>query len=272
MTTSAQRPPESVTANVELAVGGWRLQAKLSVPAGPTRLMELLPVFQAVDNAVVDLAVKQAEEEGETISCRKGCGACCRQMVPIAEVEARRIRDLVNDLPEPRRSAIRARFAEARRRLEETGLLDKLIHREQWTEEEVQALGIKYFFLGIPCPFLEEESCSIHPDRPLACREYLVTSPPAHCAQPSGDTIRQVKIPLKVWTTVAQFDKPPPGARFIRWVPLILAPEWADAHPDELLPRPGPELVSEFFNRLTGKAMPGASPSPALPAVGTESS
>jgi Fe-S-cluster containining protein len=242
-----------MTADLQLTIGDWRLQAKLSVPAGPTRLIELLPVFQSVDNAVVDLAVQQAEEEGETISCRKGCGACCRQMVPIAEVEARRIRDLVSDLPEPRRSEIRTRFAEARRRLEQAGLLDKLLERAQWTEEEVQALGIKYFFQGIPCPFLEEESCSIHPDRPLACREYLVTSPAAHCAQPAADTIRQVKIPLKVWTTVAQFDKPEPGARFIRWVPLILAPEWADAHPEEPPPRPGPELVNEFLSRLTGK-------------------
>jgi Fe-S-cluster containining protein len=36
----------------------------------------------------------------------------------------------------------------------------------------------------MPCPFLEDESCSIHPDRPLVCREYLVTSPAELCAGP----------------------------------------------------------------------------------------
>jgi hypothetical protein len=35
---------------------------------------------------------------------------------------------------------------------------------------------VRYFLQGVACPFLEAESCGIHPDRPLACREYLVTS------------------------------------------------------------------------------------------------
>ena len=43
----------------------------------------------------------------------------------------------------------------------------------------MRILGREYFQLGIPCPFLEEESCSIYHDRPITCREYLVTSPPA---------------------------------------------------------------------------------------------
>jgi hypothetical protein len=59
-----------------------------------------------------------------------------------------------------------------------------------------------------------------------------------------------------VWTALARFDKLPPGERFIRWVPLILAPEWADAHPDQTPPRPGPELLKELFEHLTGKEVP----------------
>ncbi len=42
----------------------------------------------------------------------------------------------------------------------------------------------RYFHLGIACPFLEDESCSIHADRPISCREYLVTSPAVNCADP----------------------------------------------------------------------------------------
>ena len=39
------------------------------------------------------------------------------------------------------------------------------------------------------------------------------------------------------------------------WVPLVVAPEWADAHPDESAARPGPEIVGEFFGTLTGKEL-----------------
>ena len=125
---------------------------------------------------VMGRPVKTAEKSGKSISCKAGCGACCRQLVPITPTEAYNLRDLIESLPEPRRSDIRARFAEARRKLDEAGLLEKLLHPET-VGDELRAVGMEYFRLGIACPFLEAESCSIYPDRPIACREYLVTSP-----------------------------------------------------------------------------------------------
>ena len=103
--------------DVEINLGDRKLCTKMSVPATPMRLMELLPILQQVANAVVDSGVADAEAAGHTIACQKGCGACCRQLVPISEVEARRIRDLVDEMPEPRRSHVRQRFDEARQKL-----------------------------------------------------------------------------------------------------------------------------------------------------------
>jgi Fe-S-cluster containining protein len=255
---SAEMPAaqETVSAQVDLRIGERRLHAEMSVPAGPTRLVDLLPLVQNLASAVVGAAVEDVVEQGETISCKKGCGACCRQLVPISQVEARRIRDLVEEMPAARREQVRARFAEARERLHAAGVLEQLERREQWAPDGVERIGVDYFRLGIPCPFLEDESCSIHRDRPVTCREYLVTSPAEHCAQPTRETVQTARIPLKVWTALARFDKLPPGERFIRWVPLVLAPEWADAHPDQTPPRPGPELLKELFEHLTGKDVP----------------
>jgi Fe-S-cluster containining protein len=261
MSAEPKDPGPSVTANVELGVGDWRLEARLTVPAGPTSLRVVLPVIQSLADGMVNLAVKATESKGETISCKKGCGACCRQLVPISEVEARRIRDLVEEMPEPRRSEVRARFAEARRRLEEAGLLEKLQQREEWSEEFFPKIGLDYFYQGIACPFLEEESCSIHPDRPITCREYLVTSPAENCSDPPAETIRWVGLPAKVWTALARFTPIPAGSPYIRWVPLVLAPDWAEEHPEELPDRPGPEWMQELLERLTGsKASSAASP------------
>jgi methylase of polypeptide subunit release factors/Fe-S-cluster containining protein len=239
------------TAKVELSGPDWRLSTTVSVPKGPIGVPELLPLAQILTDKVVDYTSKSVEEDGKKISCKKGCGACCRQLVPVPEVEARHIRDLVNAMPEPRQSEIRRRFAEARRRLAEAGLLEKLLQREQWREDEVQPLGVQYFLQGIPCPFLEEESCSIHPDRPITCREYLVTSPAENCARPSSKNIAQVELPFKIWPALARLEKAASSSRFVRWVPLILAPEWADAHPAEPSTRPGTELVREFFGHVS---------------------
>jgi Fe-S-cluster containining protein len=259
---SSPSPTESgsVTANLELNVGEYRLQARMTVPSGPTPLRMMLPVIQGFADALLDVAVKAVEEKGKRISCKAGCGACCRQLVPISETEARRIADLVEELPEPRRAAVRQRFADARRRLEESGMLDKLVHHENWSDDEFRAIGIGYFNLGIPCPFLEDESCSIHPDRPITCREYLVTSPAENCAHPTATNIDWVPLAGKVWTALARFDEPPEGSRYIRWVPLILAPEWARDHPEQKPPRPGPEWLNDLFTKLTGREIRGTAP------------
>jgi Fe-S-cluster containining protein len=243
----------SVTANIKMTIAGYELEAHMTVPTRPVSLRFMLPLVHSLANGVVDVAVQASEAQGKSISCKKGCGACCRQLVPIAEVEARGLRALVDDLPEPRRTEIRARFADARRRLEAVGVWQKLQERDQLGEGEFQKLGLEYFSQGVACPFLEEESCSIHPDRPVSCREYLVTSPAAECSKPSPETVKLVPMPKKVWTALARFDATPPGMKYLRWVPLIMALAWAQENPDEPAERPGPEWLSELFNRFTDK-------------------
>ena len=50
--------------------------------------------------------------------------------------------------------------------LKEAGLLPQLLQREHLNDEEYTALATAYFQQQIPCPFLEDESCSIHAERP----------------------------------------------------------------------------------------------------------
>jgi Fe-S-cluster containining protein len=271
MTAPTQQPESStVRATVDLAVGEYRLQATVSVPAGPTSLRTMLPVVQSLADGLVSIGERAVQDKGKTVSCKKGCGACCRQLVPITEVEARRLADLVKEMPEPRRTQIQARFAEARRRLQESGMLQRLLHRTGWSGEEFQRIGLEYFYLGIPCPFLEEESCSIHPDRPITCREYLVTSPAENCCRPTARNIDWVPLAVKLWRELARFDKVEPGSPYLRWVPLILIPEWAEEHPDDLPPRPGPEWLRELFERLQAMVPAKEGASPLVPAAADE--
>jgi hypothetical protein len=56
-----------------------------------------------------------------------------------------------------------------------------------------------------------------------------------------------------------------PGAKLTPWVPLILLLEWAAAQEEEN-PRPGPEIVREWFEGLTGTNIPRPSEEQKLPA------
>ncbi|MGZ5428504.1 MAG: YkgJ family cysteine cluster protein [Thermoanaerobaculia bacterium] len=244
---------DHVKVRVGMKVWDAEVEMEMTFPAGPARLESLLPVFQKVADGLVSLAVERAGAEGRVVSCRNGCGACCRQIVPIGEVEARRIGRLVEELPEPRRSEVRARFARARERLAEAGLLSRLENRESFVEREIASFGLAYFHVGIPCPFLEQESCSIHADRPISCRDYLVTSPAANCADPKPGTIDQVELPGKIWTALARAGTAGPPARFIPWVPLVLAPDWVSSHPDASEPRPVEDVFRDVFGELAGR-------------------
>ena len=241
---------KQVKVRVGMKVWENHVEMEMVLPDGPTRLESLLPVFHRIADGFVGLAAERAAGEGRVVSCKKGCGACCRQLVPISEVEARQIGRLVEELPEPRREEIRARFERARERLAEAGLLAKLENREGFEEGEFHSVGLAYFHVGIPCPFLEDESCSIHPDRPISCREYLVTSPAANCADPKPGTIDRVEMPPKVWTALARAGSAGAPARYIPWVPLVLAPAWASQHPDASEPRPVEEVFTGVVNEL----------------------
>lgn len=238
--------PEAQFADVELYGPEWQLETTVSVPKGPTSVADFLPLARKITDSVIDASVNSLRESGKQISCKKGCGACCRQLVPISGMEARYLRDLVNNLPEPRHSEISGRFAAARRRLEESGLLAKLLSRADWNDGEVGKLGLKYFAQGMPCPFLKEESCSIYADRPLACREYLVTSPAENCGKPNAQTIDQVSLPFKLWPALGRLEKNSLG-RFIPWLPLILALD-SDSIPVEPEERSGIDLLRELFS------------------------
>ena len=240
---------EWITGKGALTIAGTKVELEVTVPANPVRLTKMLPIFQQLTNAVVDVGVSNAEAKGEQISCTKGCGACCRQLVPLAESEAYQLQELVNAMPEPRRATIGARFAAAKEQLQQTNLLTKILFPGELSVEAKRRLGLEYFQQGIACPFLEDESCGIHPDRPLACREYLVTSPAANCAAPSAETVQCVEMPGSVSRVVQKLT----ATRAVTWLPLILALDWADEHADQAPLRAGPEWLQTVFKQLTNQ-------------------
>ena len=228
-----------------LSISGEAAAFHVEVPDGPTTLEALLPVFQGLSNEVARRAAAKMVADGKTISCRAGCGACCRQAVPVAESEARSIAALVEAMPEPRRSEIRARFEAAELRLQETALASRVLDMPDG--KTVIDVGTKYFGLGVACPFLEAESCSIHPDRPLRCREYFVTSPAAACAAMVPGTID--KVPLAGVPSSALYavgaEHTPEG-----WLLLTQALSFTERYPEPSAARPAPEWIGAVVGHL----------------------
>jgi Fe-S-cluster containining protein len=247
---------EKVKVEFELQMGEQGVRVSLAVPTAPMSARRMLPLFMGLTNQVVDVAVAAAAKRGETVSCKAGCGACCRSIVPISWTEARHVRALVDAMPEPRRSEVRARFADAVARLEAEGLLPEARAFDSLPDEQYLALHPRYFALHIPCPFLEDESCSIHAQRPLVCREFLVTSAPEHCSTAGSPEVRRVPLPTFPSVVVPMLEAT--DARDSR-IALVLSLEWSEAHAgDTEALRPATEWIDKLLEGLATKPLPEA--------------
>jgi Fe-S-cluster containining protein len=231
-----------------LKVQDCNIEVSAPIPEGPVLPTALLPILQGLSNTLSDLTAAGAAKAGAPVSCREGCGACCRQPVPIAPAEARMLADYIAEQPEEQRAVLRERFQRAAARLEESCMAQEIRDCLHASRDARHALGLRYFALGIACPFLQDERCTIHPIRPLRCREYLVVSPAERCANPGNEEIVSVKPPilfsqvLEKWNTSGERQ----AGEFIL---LTMLDEWAAQHPAEQdrAHRSGPEMLLEFL-------------------------
>ena len=83
----------------------------LQVPVGPVALDALVPTARALSSRVTLRVLASEEAQGRSVSCAKGCGDCCRQLVPVSSLEARMVARLVDAMEPGRRARVRARFA-----------------------------------------------------------------------------------------------------------------------------------------------------------------
>jgi len=254
---------EWTTGTIEMSVGGVPVKMELTVPATRVKPNRMLPIFQQMTNAFVDVSAKAFEVEGKTISCKAGCGACCSQPVPIAEIEVYHIAEVVEQLPEPRRTAVKQRFADAVghfteldwfNRMKATAARAATEPREQ-VVEAIQNVALEYFNENISCPFLEEGSCSIHPVRPVACREYLVPSPAENCSNPTAGTVNKIDLFVKASDTVRTVGRTE-TFRKMGFIPLIKALALAEEYPESFVEKKGERWVADFFEQLTSSKIP----------------
>lgn len=254
------------TGRISLRIHGQPVELEMTVPARPVPLHRMLPMVQQLTDLFVDAGVQAAAAQGQSVSCKAGCGACCRQAVPLSEAEVQQVAELVEAMPEPRRGEIRARFAAGVARMRASGWLAALDALDAAADtapaeavaQQVLAVLQQYFGHRIPCPFLEDEACSIHPVRPLACREFLVSSPAAHCQVPSPESIRKIPLPLRASHALCNISR---TGRFggHRLLPLVLALELAQQHPPQPTEKTGPEWMMAFFRDV---ATPPDAPAP----------
>jgi Fe-S-cluster containining protein len=218
---------------VALNTPAGRLTTAIDVPTGLIPITAIVPVTRRLGDEAAQLEVQRAIEAGQTISCRMGCAACCRMLVPLSAPEAFALRAYVEQLPTDRRTHLLNRLSDRKASLKREGLWDQLNDVAEANrlvpDEELDPINRSYYALRIPCPYLEDEMCSIYESRPAACRELLVTSPAELCQDLVQNLVTPLPVSMRissilglVWGTLT--SSPP------RLIPLPMALEWAERH------------------------------------------
>lgn len=242
----SQQP--SRTFRLKIKIADEDVQFDLSLPEGPATWEHLLPFMRTLLGVSKDISQEYFSGKGQLVSCRAGCTFCCHQRVPITEFEAHRLRRLVDSLPEPRRSEVIARFQTTEERIKSAGA-NLEIDTATLSMDEIAKRAANYLRLMIPCPFLENDTCSIYDERPLKCREYLVVSPAQNCADPESNQVQGLPLPLKVFMTAVSLENKA-GETQSRWILLTDLLKWTDENRPTEPTRTGAELLQEFMSRL----------------------
>jgi Fe-S-cluster containining protein len=136
----------------------------------------LLDAYLIVDKGI-DEALRKAFREGRKLACSKGCSNCCKthQTIPVYPLEL-------------------------------VGLSWYVTEKITGPERETIKIQLRAYKENDPCPFLVNGVCSVHPMRPVSCRQFNVFDTP--CAEgedPYYTRRTEVLTPIRKYTDRAFF-------------------------------------------------------------------
>jgi Fe-S-cluster containining protein len=205
---------------------------QVSIPGKPIGLSDLVAFMQTVADAIVTLAIKKAGESNEQVTCGPGCGVCCSQLIPLSAPEVFYIIGRLLELPLAERAPILRRFESIERRMDESGLKNRICSlAETDADADNKAVARDYFYLKEPCPFLVAQSCSIHAWRPVVCREFNALSDPAICTDPFVHKVRTVPLFKRPSSVLAHLASRVAGIS-PALVPMPLLFDWYESNKD----------------------------------------
>lgn len=161
-------------------------------------------VYPVID-LMVGAAVRDIEEDGEKVSCGKGCSHCCHLLVEIFWEEARELASWIVSLPSEQQAQWMPKVINNADAF--VSLCSKKKHWDvysrSFSDEDLEfpdSLCDEYFYKNQrPCSFLGADgACQSYNNRPSSCRLHLVTSDPELCSYEADEDDDDYEIPDRI--------------------------------------------------------------------------
>ena len=138
---------------------GYRMaQSYLDEELSPVQMGEAIRALYSAMDELLEAFLHRTSEEGQPVSCKKGCAWCCYQEVFAITHEFLYLNEYVHkSLSEADQNAV---LEKAREKVK--------ISMNKSVEEQLK--------IRSACPFLKSDNCMVYEVRPMACRIYLSAS------------------------------------------------------------------------------------------------
>lgn len=239
---------------ISLQTPSGEISTAVGVPTSFVPITAILPLMRSLGEEAQVLEQRRLLQAGQRVSCEKGCAACCRMLVPISVPEAFALTNTIDRLDQNERNRLLSKLDLAQQQLARAGILKQLSSladsSEPLSDEAIEPLNRAYYALRMPCPFLDNETCSIYADRPAACRELAVTSPATECQDMTTQTVQPVPVAVRLSTALSLLWADLTGTA-PRLIPLPLAVDWARRHKEEQTNQwAGTELFEKAMDKI----------------------
>jgi Fe-S-cluster containining protein len=179
---------------LSIPIFGKELELTIGFLDMPVRICDFIPLAQGLCDKIISTTLSEAQNLGWKVPCKKGCGFCCKNLVPLSAPEALWLSEEICRLPKSEQKVLQRSIEFARRKL-------LSVAPPELAEPDMQQeISDWYSGLNLTCPFLVDNSCAIYRFRPLACREHTVTGT-SGCGKSHNQVIRP---PVSILEAVAQ--------------------------------------------------------------------
>lgn len=187
--------------SLKLNIFGNELNLAMMFQDAPAKLADIVPAARQLSDIINNVVIEHNTQNDNPVSCCAGCCHCCNYIVPISPAEAFQIKQEVLSMPRKKSTKLIRKCTIASRKIlnnvpslpiPSDNQADTTIHRM------LEQLSQWYTSLDISCPFLSDNHCRIYENRPLACREHFVVSPPECCEFDFSTKAQKVTMPVRI--------------------------------------------------------------------------
>ena len=198
-------PCDTEIISFEFDVAGKTVEFHIDVSAKQATLADIVPLARKLFTKLAILFLERHRGNGQSIPCCKGCSACCSYLIPMSVPEVFRLREELLAMPTDYSSRILRSCLDTAEIILKKGAgrlnINELTKNGLSQKEQ---LSNWYAGLKIPCPFLSDGLCSLYEQRPLACREHIVTGSSFFCQPDHRDEPNVVPMPVSVLDALGQ--------------------------------------------------------------------